>query len=159
MQFSNLTDQTTMWPHFLWDHIVLFWSGLREGIPVIWYWPTSILHVAQKCPESVIISLSVPIPQAQRIADRVHLQLAFAPGGLEPEKVSIEKRRSLNQFSQPGRRLHTVESRNSKLNFVTKFFYYCGIFTIQHVIYGIKWSESPSILVNWWEFFYYSEVY
>ena len=32
----------------------------------------------------------------------------------------------------------TVESRNSKLNFVTKIFHYCEVFTIQHVIYGIK---------------------
>ena len=33
---------------------------------------------------------------------------------------------------------YTVESRNSKLSFVTKLFCYCEIFTIQHVIYGIK---------------------
>ena len=32
----------------------------------------------------------------------------------------------------------TVESRNTKLSFVTKSFYYCEIFTIQHVIYGVK---------------------
>ena len=31
----------------------------------------------------------------------------------------------------------TVESRNSKLSFVTKIFYYCEIFAIEHVIYGI----------------------
>ena len=35
-------------------------------------------------------------------------------------------------------KFNTVESRNSKLRFVIKTFYYCAIFTIQHVIYGIK---------------------
>jgi len=59
--------------------------------------------LAQRCPESVIISSMASMPRAQRVADRIHLQLAFRPGWVRTSEGLLEQRQSLNQFDQPGR--------------------------------------------------------
>ena len=61
---------------------------IKSGLPetVILYFDTDLLllacptwRLALSCPERLIISLSVPMPWVQRVADRVHLRLAFLP--------------------------------------------------------------------------------
>ena len=58
---------------------------------------------AQKCPESVIISLSIPIPQDQRVlsAKRRYKAIGLRWPGFEPAEISVKQEQSLSIFGQP----------------------------------------------------------
>ena len=61
-------------------------------------------RLAPRCPESVIISLSVPIPWAEMVADPIHLQLSNPPPwvGLNQGRFPQSRDRALTNSATQG---------------------------------------------------------